>query len=235
MVYTARQLITRAYYLTGIVGRQFQTVSGDELADGLFLLNELLSEKSGNLSLIPYFKEYSFNGVIGQEKYFVPDLVVATTLTFYINSVRYSTQPIDRDAYMGSPRADGINSLPFCWHFERVDGGGNLYMYFTPDKAYPLKLWGKFALGSVASVDQDLSLVYERGFLTYLRYALAEYMCLEFREPFSPEAYKKLMDLEYQFRNISPQDLSLKKISTLGRDSFYNYADINLGRGWTRA
>jgi hypothetical protein len=235
MSYTARELITRAWYLTGIVGRQFQTTQGDELADGLFLFNELLAEKTGNISLIPYFKEYDFPGVIGQEKYFIPNMVIATTLTFYIDSVRYSTMPINRDAYMGAPRADGINSLPFSWHFERSDGGGYVYLYFTPDKAYPLKLWGKFSLDNLVNVNQDLLLTYERGYLVYLRYALAECMCLEYGYEFPIEARQKLRDLEYQFRNLSAQDLTIKKVTTLGREQFVNYADVNLGRGWTRA
>jgi hypothetical protein len=235
MAYPARQLITRAFYLSGIVGRQFQTVSGDQLADGVFLLNELLAEKSGNLSLIPYFREYAFTGVIGQEMYFVPNLVVAESLTFYIQTVRYSTWPASRDAYFASPRADGINSLPYTWHFERTNGGGNIYIYFTPDQNYPLKLWGKFALLSNVTENTDLSLTYEPGYLVYLRYALAEYICLEYKYPIPSDNIIKMKDLEYQFRNISPQDLTIKKVSTLGKESFYNYADVNLGRGWTRS
>lgn len=233
MSYTARQLITRAYFLTGIVGRQFQTMSGDELSDGLWLLNDLLAEKSGEIDLIPFYKEYSFTGVIGQEKYFVADLVDAELLTFNIDSVRYSTTPIKRDAYFGTPKAENINSLPYVWHAERVVGGSNVYLTFSPDKAYPLKLWGKFALTEVANENVDLSLSYDRGYLTYLRYALAEFICLEFRYPFSPEASKKLRNLEYQFRNMSPRDYTMKKVSTLGKDTSYNYASINLGKGWT--
>jgi len=233
MAYTALQLITRAYYLSGIVGRQYQTVSGDELQDGLFLLNDLLAEKGGDISLIPYYTEYSFSGVIGQEKYFVPNLVTPETLTFYINNVRYSTMHVPRDMYFGTPRADGVNSLPNSWHVERTVGGSNLYIYFTPDQAYPMKLWGKFALTSVATPYQDLSLAYDRSYLTYLRYALAEYICLEYRYPFPPEHLKKLRDLEYQFRNMSPPDLTISKLSTFRKTGFYNYADVNLGKGWT--
>lgn len=233
MAYTAIQLITRAYYLSGIVGRQFQVISGDELNDGVFLLNDLLAEKGGDISLIPYYTEYQFSGVIGQEMYFVPNLITADTLTFYINNVRYSTIQMPRDMYFGTPRADGINSLPNSWHIERTVGGANLYMYFTPDKNYPLKLWGKFALDSITGIYQDLSLIYDRSYLTYLRYALAEYICLEYRYPFPPEHLKKLRDLEYQFINMSPVDLTINKLSTFGKKGFYNYADVNLGRGWT--
>ena len=233
MTYTARQLITRAYYLTGIVGRQFQTVSGDQLSDGLWLLNDLLAVKGGDTALIPYYSEYSLTPIVGQEKYFISGLVLPESLTFYIDTVRYSSIYRSRDQYFATPRADGINSLPFSWHTERTDDGSNLYIYFTPDKQYPIKIWGKFALTAVTDENQDLDLVYEKSYLVYLRYALAEYICLEYRIAFHPEAAKKLRDLEYQFRNISPPDLTIKKLSTLSKESFYNYADVNIGRGWT--
>ena len=55
MAYTARMLITRAYYLSQIVSRQLQEVSGEQIEDGLFLLNALLQFKSTDLREIPYF------------------------------------------------------------------------------------------------------------------------------------------------------------------------------------
>lgn len=233
MAYTARQLVSKAYFLSGIVGREFQTVSGSQLADGMFLLNDLLAEKTGDLGLIPFFKEYSLTAIPGQEKYFIPNLVSASTMTFVKDNVRYSTSPVDRDLYFGSAKALNVNSLPYRWHVERSNGGSDLYMVFTPDLAYPIKVWGKFAPTSDVTASQDLLLSFERGYLVYLRYALAQRMCHEFRYPWSPESDQKLKSLEYQFRNISPQDLTIKKISTFGGDRTLSYADVNLGRGWT--
>ena len=61
MVYSALQLITRSYYLSQVVSRQLQTVSGDEITDGLYLLNALLDYKSTDVRLIPYFTRFEFD------------------------------------------------------------------------------------------------------------------------------------------------------------------------------
>ena len=59
--YPCSQLISRAWNLSGVVAREFETVSGQEGSDGLWLLNELLAEKSYDLKLIPYWGRIEFN------------------------------------------------------------------------------------------------------------------------------------------------------------------------------
>ena len=66
MAYTALELVTRAYYLSQIVAREAQTVSGSQISDGLYLLNALLDVKASDLQLIPYYQEYDFTSVAGQ-------------------------------------------------------------------------------------------------------------------------------------------------------------------------
>ena len=132
MAYTVTDLITRAFYLSQVVSRELEEVSGQQISDGLIWLNALLSLKSAHSRLIPYYTEYQFNAVIGQEVYFVPELVQPETLTFNIGPVRYSTQPVPRRAYQGSGRVDNITSLPFNWNFERTLGGANISLVFSP-------------------------------------------------------------------------------------------------------
>src|SRR5260221_6275214 len=144
MSYTVTDLITRAFYLSQGVSRELETVGCQQLEDGLTLLNALLSLKSAHSRLIPYYQEFDFTAVIGQEVYFVPNLVQPETLTFNIGPVRYSTMPTSRRPYFGSGRVDNITSLPFNWHFERLLGGSNIYLYFVPDNTYPIKILGKF-------------------------------------------------------------------------------------------
>ena len=45
MPYLAQTLITRSWYLSGIVARGAQTVTGDQITDGLMMLNALLDFK----------------------------------------------------------------------------------------------------------------------------------------------------------------------------------------------
>jgi hypothetical protein len=229
---TARELITKAFYLSGIVSKEFQTVGGDQLQEGLELLNDVLSVQSLDAKRIPFFKEYNFNAVTGQEKYFIPGLISAETFTFFIDNVRFSTTVENRDRYFGYPRAEGIESLPYSYRLERVKDGSDLYVYFLPADNYPMTIWGKFDLDEVASVDEDLSAIYERDYLTYLRYLLAEYICTEYNVTMQPNVMEKLKELENQVEWISPKDLTTKKISTLTDDDHINWADANLGRGW---
>jgi len=235
MAYTARQLITKSYYLSGIVARRLQSVSGNQLSDGLDLLNDLLAVKTVDQRLIPYYREYALTAVIGQEKYFIADLIAVETFTFNIGSVRYSTTPASRKQYFGTGRVDTIQSLPYNWHIERKLGGSDLYIYFLPNTNYPMKIWGKFGLTEVADENVDLSLTYDKFYIEYLRYALAEYICADYNIMFQPQSAQKLKELEYTLIDLSPKDLTLQKFSTLQSDTGVNYADVNLGRGWRPA
>lgn len=231
MTYTARQLITRSWYLSGIVARNLQSVTGDQATDGLNLLNALLDWKAVEIDLIPYWIRYEFSAVVGQEEYFISNLLAVESLTFNINVVRYSTQFISRSNYFGSSRVDNIESLPFSWYFNRGQGGGTIFLYYIPQDTYPIKITGKFALQDV-TLDTDMSTVYDSSYLEYLRYCLAQYMCSEYGIQFNPESMKILKKIERQLMDVSPPDLSMQKTSLLSDTPGINWADINQGRGW---
>lgn len=156
MTYTVSNLITDAYYASGIVSREFETVSGQQMALGLSVLNNILSDKAIEKDMIPYYTKYTFNVVSGQESYFIPKLEQLDTLVFYLNTVRYQMRQVSRIPFRGSSRADNVKSLPFNWNLERCLGGSLLSLYFFPDKNYPLEAWGLFRLSEV-SMNQDLS------------------------------------------------------------------------------
>jgi hypothetical protein len=231
MSYTARQLVTRSWYLSGIVARRLQSVTGDQATDGLFLLNALLDWKSIQIDLIPYWTYYEFPAVIGQEAYFIPNLFAVETLTFNVNTVRYSTGFVSRSNYFGSARVDDINSLPNVWYFNRSLGGGSIYLYFKPAGPYPIKIMGKFGLTNV-DLDTDLTAIYDPSYLEYLRYALAQYMCSEYGIVMNPESKGILMALQRTLMDVSPPDLSVRKSSILTNIPGLNWGDINLGVGW---
>jgi hypothetical protein len=231
MAYSAMTLITRAWYLSGIVARNLETVSGDQITDGLFLLNTLLDFKASDIRLIPYFTRYAGVFVIGQEKYYIPDLYEIETMTFNIGTVRYPMKYVNRDVYFGAGRVDNINSLPFSYHYERVKGGSDVYVYFSPVDTYVFNLSGKFALTDVTLM-QDMSLTYDNFYLEYLRYALAQFMCNEYSIAFAPEKLQMLKMYEKKLLDVSPPDLTLKKISMLGSQNTLNWAMINVSGGY---
>lgn len=148
MVYMVTQLVSDAFNCSGIVGKEFEQVSGEQQAEGFQLLNSLLAKKTADKSAIPYMLRYSANFVIGQEQYPIPGLIDIQSFTFFIdappgpvvpnpanatfptpfvqgagNQVRYSLRKMDRKAYWATPRANQILSLPYQYYMERQFGG----------------------------------------------------------------------------------------------------------------
>jgi hypothetical protein len=230
MAYTALQLITRAYYLSQVVSRGLQTVSGEQVTDGEYLLNALLDVKASDLHLIPYFQEYDFNTVAGTESYFVPNLVYADSVTFNIGVVRYSMIDMTRKGYFSTPRVDNVQSLPFSYRVERKLDGSQIYLYFVPADIYAIKIWGKFGLTDV-TLTTDLSLTYDKFYIEYLRYALAEYICAEYGATFPDESKAKYMEIRKKLMMISPADLSIQKRTYFSRQPALDWQLINLP-GW---
>lgn len=232
MSYTARQLITDAYYVSGVLSRGLETPSGQDVSDGLKLLNDLLAIKTANKRLIPYFREYDLTAVVGQEIYFIPNLIDIESFTFNIGPVRYSSIGLSRKDYFSSGRVDNINALPFQWHTERTTGGMDLYIYFLPSDNFPLKIWGKFGFSSVPTLDTDLSTSFDQFYITYLKYGTAEYICAFNNVALQPQNEKILKEYEMMLVDISPKDLSMQKTSNLQKQPGFSWADVNLGRGY---
>lgn len=234
MAYTAQQLISRAWYLSGIVGRSAQTPTGNQVTDGLFMLNALLDFKQIQTALIPYYTyKEDYETVIGQEKYFIANCAEIQSITFNVSTVRYAMQLVSPAKYFGGARVDDIQSLPFNWTFNRTLGGTDVYLYFEPQAAYQLKIYGKYFLTNV-TLQTDLTTVYDTSYIEYLRYSLAEYMCSEYGITFNPQSQMKLKQMEESLRWVMPPDLSLKKLTVLsGSGASLTWAQINLGQGWT--
>jgi hypothetical protein len=234
MAYTTTQLITGAYYSSGIVSREFETVSGGQIGDGLLWLNDIITEKDVDQGMIPYESIYTDTFVTGQEVYTIPDLIQIDTLVFYLDQVRYAMKYEKRNAYFGASRVENIQTLPFEWYFERQFGGGKLYIYFKPDRDYPFEVHGVFRLQEV-SLGQDLSLTIDQFYRTYLRYALSDRICSEYNAVTPPNVLRQLSKYEAWINKKSRVlDLRLQKVSTLQKRGSFNYAFINLAHGWVK-
>ena len=154
MAYTVTNLVTDAFFISGIVSRDFERPTGAQFEVGLNVLNNIISDKTIESDMIPYYTKYTFNAIAGVETYFIPNLEAIDTLVFFIDGVRYQMREIDRIQFRGSPRAK-VSSLPFNWNLEKCLGGALISLYFFPNEAYPMELWGLFRLASVA-LNQDL-------------------------------------------------------------------------------
>jgi hypothetical protein len=354
MSYPVTSLISESYYTSGIVSRGFQTVAGDQVEVGLLKLNEILSDTAIEDNLVPYFDTaYDFYAVPGQEMYFIPGLSQLETLAFFIDTVRYQMRKNSQDKYFGQGRAQNVESLPFNWHAERCFGGTNIFIYFFPDRQYPMQATGRFRLNNVL-ISQDLSspaatanlgailaptlpatliagqfvvnnidlagtyasttafityintgvipgvtaalvngefiltatqgisinlitsgagavngtisfvnfatnglntiipnpqiggigggalnqtfmpMVLDQYYINFLQYKLANLLCIAYNFTTPQNLMDKLKHYEQMIsKKSSPMDLSIGKISTLGKLDFINYGQVNLGHGWT--
>lgn len=239
MAYLAAELITRAFYLSGIVSEAMETVSGSQMSTGLSLLNDSLTDKISDMSLIPFYKKYETVTTIGEPDYFVPNLLAIETLTFNLgvgNPVRFSMVNVGRNQFRGQSQVDNVTTLPSTWHAERsIDdgvGGSTISLYPLPTAVYPLVVWGKFGLTEVVE-DDDLSLVYERGYLVYCRYELCNMLCAEYGISMPEIAERRLAQYRKDFNYISPVDLTTKKSSTLNKGPFPDFLAVAyLSGGW---
>jgi hypothetical protein len=225
-------LIANAWILAGIVARDLDDVSGSQGADGLFWLNQILAEKSITARYIPFYTHNVFNTVVGQETYFVANLVELETATFNIGPVRFEMRLDNRRHYFGAPRVDNIESLPYHYYFERVLGGGNIYLYFIPNTIYPIKVTGRFALNQVAATD-DLSTQVDAFYQSYLMYELANRLCDWYKISLPPSTLAQLKKFDDTFADLNPMDFTIKTTSTLTKNGGFNWGQVNIGRGWT--
>jgi hypothetical protein len=104
-------------------------------------------------------------------------------------------------------------------------------LYFLPQEAYPMRLWGKFALQEV-TLNTDMETVYEPFYIEYLRYKLADYLCEYYGVEFPVKKEKRLKEYEDSIRGVSPLDLTNVKLSMFQPGAPFNYGDVNLGYGW---
>lgn len=229
----AGELINRAWNLAGIVPRDLDEVSGSQGADGLFWLNQILSEIGMTGRYIPYYTHIQLNLVEGQELYFIPNLVISEVATFNIGSVRYQMDMDNRRHYFGAPRVDNIQALPFNWYWERVAGGTNIYTYFLPQSStYVLKITGRFSLANVTPFT-DLNLTYDLFYQSFLMYLLAQRLCDWYKISLSPDTKLQLQAFLTQLADMNPMDLVLKKTATYSHTDSITYAQANIGKGWT--
>jgi len=232
MAYLASNLIADSYYLSGIVSREFETPTGTQMSDGLRLLNNVLADRTIDEATIPYTSKFTLNAVAGTSEYFIQNCIDVEVFVFYINSLRYETRNQKRKEFRGSFRPVNIQSLPWNWNFERKLNGGTLSLYFVPDVAYPLELWGSFRLSSVTEF-QDLSLTLDQFYTNFLQFLLAERIC-QFNSYRIPVDVSQQLERYFKWigNNTNVMDLSMQKLSSLSGGAAINYAIVNLSGGW---
>jgi hypothetical protein len=226
-----RQLIANAYYLSGILSRDFETISDTQAVDGLDILNDILAEKSISSALIPYYTQTIYQGVAGTKEFIVPDLVNETDVTFFIDNVRYKMIRDSQQRFWGDSRVEDISSLPFHYYSQRAVGGMQFYLYFTPDADYRFEITGKYRIETL-TLDIDSSFFLDRFYVSYLKYKLAKRLCDFYGHQFPGQLEPTLKGLEAQLNKMVGVDLTIEKPSNFSRGGNFSYGQANLGKGW---
>lgn len=193
----------------------------------------MLSEQSNTGKYLIYYTHYLFDAIIGQEMYFIPGGVVLETATFNIDSVRYQMNLDNRRHYFGAPRVDNIQALPFNWYWETVLGGINLYMYFLPQQAFPIKLTGKFYIPPLTDQSFDFDTLLDPFYQSYLIHLLAERLCSWYGVSAPVSVINQIRGFKNQLADRNYIDLTISKISTYSTQDAMTYAQANIGKGWS--
>jgi hypothetical protein len=231
-MYTLAQLVSGAYYESGVVARGLQAVSGPQASDGLMLFNEILVEKSMDTVFLPYLTEFTMDLEPQTETYFVSGLRELATLTFNIGNVRFPLDEMGVKEYNATGRVDNVSALPVSFWLQRVLGGMNIKLYPLPASTYVLNILGKFDYPQVSNYEIDLDQTYDDFQILYFKFKLA-YRILLFNKQPVPQTLKEQLDnLERRFHDLSGQDWSIQKISTVNCGFYPNYMQVALKDGW---
>jgi hypothetical protein len=229
--------------MSGVVARELETVSGTQFNDGLSIVNDILGDKRIEKGMIPYFTPIDFTSLTGQESYWFPGLNEVTTITFFLNEVRYYMTPMDRDAWFGNSKALNIESLPGYFHVERgfntnpiigpIGSGATVYVYFLPSQNFPMEIWGKSDIPFV-TLGLDLETRFDRFYINYMKYKTTERICHEYDYDTPDDIQSQLEKYDRLINKVSAKlDLTVNIVSSLSeKDQILNYAQANLGRGF---
>lgn len=237
-----RELISQAFYYSGIVARSFETVGGQELSDGLTLLNFILSDRNSDGRFLPYYDRQQFNAIIGQEYYFIPNMVEMETMTVTLDNVRFPMRWITRDVYWGTGRVNNIESLPFCYYNERQIRSDNqddppgpgmgVWSYWLANQTdYVFEVVGRFSLAAVTA-DTVISDKLEGFYIDYLIFKLAQRICLFYNQPFGQDKMAELEALTLKVDDVNPIDTTLQISNPFDSPWAYSWGDVNFGHGW---
>ena len=73
MAITVLQVITNAYFESGLIAANFQTPNAAQITRGLDYFNQVLGKTRIQGGMLPYYKSYDFTLSSGVEKTFIPN------------------------------------------------------------------------------------------------------------------------------------------------------------------
>lgn len=180
MAITVRELLVRAFYLTGIFSPQTKPIE-HELDEALFSLNELLDANSGDSLLVPFWKKLTFTLTPGVDSYTVGpsgamitsnkiiDIVSANLIR---QNVAYPLTVIESEELYDNSRYLLNQSMPGYIMLQNAASVSTVQFYPSPSLADTVLLIAKFTLSDLKL--DDLLTELPDYYLRYLRFALGK-------------------------------------------------------------
>jgi len=177
---TPNDIIDRAYRIIGVRSKD-QALSGDDVGQGLYILNQMLDHYSADSQLIAYYDVIEFPLVVGQESYTISDQLVADVtnkrLVYlkYVNLIdnqyRYPVRVENDTMFYRFTRDETVTRRPSIVFLQQEIGQSRITFIEAPDKTYTCVVKGKFILAhlELSTIITQVPIAYHR----YLEYALA--------------------------------------------------------------
>ena len=135
-----------------------------------------MAERNSDGRYISYYDRTEIPAVIGQENYWVDNLVEVDTVTVTLDEVRYPMNYVDRNKYWGEGRVNNITALPYSFYSERQINadtnipGTMLWFYWLPAQSdYTFEVVGRSSL-EVLALSSVISNYLESYYISNLKY-----------------------------------------------------------------
>lgn len=190
MSVTARQIITKSMQKIGLLTKTEQP-SSDEVNDGLYALNAMLSTWSNEAALITVRTEETFPLTAGVNTYSIgPGQTFNTTRPTFINDSHVRLVNIDYvvtvipDEQYHDIQEKTLPGTPYWLNYNNGFPTGSIRLYPTPDTGYSLFLLSE---KPIASLTLDAVVSLPPGWEEAIIYNLAVRMAPEYGQPVSAD------------------------------------------------
>lgn len=177
VIYTVRQLVSESYYLTNIVARDNEVVSGTQSALGLLLLNTIIDFSRTDKQIIPFWENKSYSTATGVSKYYIKNLSSIENITYLNGSEIIPLRMLNSSEYYDSTLSTNNTGDTGAYYAERLSGGTNIILVNTPASDSTMYIHGKFACIELEFTSNLLD-YFELGYIEYLTYKLADSICI---------------------------------------------------------
>lgn len=178
-VTTANDIVVGAFRLVAAYGVD-DVLPGKQIALGITILNEILSEFSSTSKMIPYRERYSFPMTIGKNEYTFSDLpgfdfvknriALLETANIEFDNVIYPCDVVPYTNITALPRVKYLNAIPRLCYLQNYPEYSSIFFYPAPSDSnlYVATIYAKFQLSYVEPFTElEQVPAYYRRFLKY--------------------------------------------------------------------